>query len=278
MDGKKDAGYYIAARTSQQLHQSRRFIQVKNFSSLSARFLPLVLLALVAFGCKQSETTTIEPTNMSTTSSGGSSATAKAVDIAGTYDITGTNENGAGEYKGTLLVKNRGDVYQFSWDTAGKTYDGVGVQTGNSLGVAFAEGDSGEGCGVVLYKIGAEGTLEGKAGYWGKNSGESETAIKKSDGPGLEGDYSVLGKNTDGKSYSGSLVVKKEGAGYTFAWEAGTSLKGFGVHQAGSVAVGIGGTKCGFVSYEVSPDGTLNGKWGGYGSTSVGTETAMKRK
>lgn len=246
------------------------------YRSTFPKLLPFFILLALVLGCKSLTSTEAEPAG-STTTGPATQTKGAAPDIAGTYDISGTNEEGGGAYRGTLVVTDRGDVYQFTWDTAGKKYDGVGVQTGNDLGVAFAEGDSGEGCGVVLYEIGADGTLDGKAGYWGNNNSETETAIRKS-GTGLEGDYSVTGKNTDGKPYAGTLAVKKSGAGYSFAWEAGSSLRGFGIHQGESVAVGIGGNKCGFVSYQVKPDGTLQGKWGGYGSTSVGTETAIPRK
>lgn len=197
-------------------------------------------------------------------------------DVSGTYDISGTNENGAGAYKGTLAVTNRGDVHQFSWDTAGKKYDGVGVRTGDRIGVAFAEGNDGKGCGVVLYKIGADGSLDGKAGYWGNNTSETETA-KRTKGTDLEGEYDVKGTNTTGQAYTGKLAVNKSGAGYTFSWDAGSSFEGFGIRGGDSVAVGFGGSKCGFVGYDVQPDGTLDGKWGGYGSKSVGTEVAKKK-
>jgi len=228
--------------------------------------LPFVALLAVALACSQFREGEKRSTSTTTT----------ADDISGSYDITGTNENGAGAYKGTLAVNNRGDVYQFSWDTAGKKYDGVGVRTGNKIGVAFASGDSGEGCGVVLYKIGADGTLDGKAGYWGNNGSESEAAIRVK-GTDLEGEYDVKGINTAGQAYEGQLNVKRNGAGYTFSWSAGSSFEGFGIRQGDTVAVGFGGDKCGFVSYELKSDGTLEGKWGGYGSKSVGTETAKKR-
>ena len=45
----------------------------------------------------------------------------------------------------------------------------------------------------------------------------------------------------------------------------------------GTIAVGIGGARCGFVSYEVKSDGTLDGVWGGYGSEKTGTEKATKQ-
>ena len=233
----------------------------------------LAMLMAVGLGCNQSKVTEAPPAGNTTVAA---APVSKSQDIAGSYDISGTNENGAGAYRGTLVVTKRDDVHQFSWDTAGKKYDGVGITSGNAVGVAFASGENGEGCGVVLYKIGADGTLDGKAGYWGNNSSETETA-KRTKGDGLEGEYDVSGKNTGGQAYTGKLGVKKSGAGYTFSWNAGSTFEGFGIRQADTVAVGIGGNKCGFVSYELKPDGTLDGKWGGYGSQSVGTETAKKK-
>jgi hypothetical protein len=224
----------------------------------------------VVIGCNQSGTTEDAPPPTTTAS------TPAADDLSGTYDVSGTNEGGGGEYNGTLVVSQRGDVHQFSWNTAGKKFDGVGVLTNKTVAVAFAEGDSGEGCGVVLYEIAADGTLNGKAGYWGTNTSETETA-KRTKGTELEGQYQVTGTNTAGQNYQGTLTVSKSGAGYTFSWNAGSTFEGFGVRRGNMVAVGFGGNKCGFVSYEVKPGGTLDGKWGGYGSKSVGTEVARKK-
>lgn len=250
---------------------------MKKTYSLFCTVLPFLVVMVAVLGCNQSTTETTSNGNVaSTTTTSNSTATSPPTDIAGSYEITGTNENGAGQYKGTLAVTNRGDVYQFSWNTAGKKYDGVGVRTDNAIGVAFAEGDDGKGCGVVLYKIGADGTLDGKAGYWGNNTSETETA-KRTSGTDLDGQYDVSGKNIAGNAYTGKLAIKPVGAGYTFAWSAGVTLDGFGVKQGDKVAAGIGGAKCGFVAYEVGSDGTLTGKWGGYGSRSVGIEVAKKR-
>jgi hypothetical protein len=162
------------------------------------------------------------------------------------------------------------------WNSGGRQYDGVGVQTDSAVAVAFTEGDTGKGCGVILYKIGSDGTLDGKAGYWGEDASESETA-KRTGGTDLEGDYGISGKNTAGKEYKGKLNVRKNGEGYDFSWSAGITLEGFGVKQGDKVAVGFGGKACGFVSYEVGSDGTMTGKWGGSGSKEFGTEVAKKK-
>lgn len=223
----------------------------------------LVVAALVA--CKKSD-----PPPPATTAPG------TATNIAGTYDATGTNSSGGGTYTANLLVTARDDVYQFSWESGGKKYEGVGVVTGNTVAVSFTDGVDGKGCGVVLYKIGADGALDGKAGYWGVNKAESEKATRKS-GSDLAGTYDVKGTNVEKKEYSGSLEIAQSGVGYSFKWNAGGTFEGFGVKQADNAVVGFGGKQCGFVAYEIKSDGTLEGKWGGQGSTSLGTESAKKK-
>jgi len=51
---------------------------------------------------------------------------------------------------------------------------------------------------------------------------------------------------------------------------------GVGIKQGTNIAVGIGGSRCGFVAYEIRPDG-LEGIWGGYGTDKTGTEKATKQ-
>lgn len=248
--------------------------------SFTTFLIAIVLLFSMGFACKQTESDPAPaPNNAPTAKSEGPDnapkpLTASAKDISGTYLVTGTNESGGGAYSGSLQITKRDSVYQFSWDTAGKRMEGVGVQTDNNIAAAFTEGDDGTGCGVVLYKIGSDGSLNGKAGYWGVNQSETETA-KRISGSDLEGEYDVNGSNPNGEPYESKLAVKKSGLGYIFDWDG--KLNGFGIRQSDKVAVGIGGSKCGFVSYEIKPDGTLDGKWGGYGSTSVGTETAKRQ-
>ncbi|MFN0140493.1 MAG: hypothetical protein ACKVQW_10475 [Pyrinomonadaceae bacterium] len=213
--------------------------------------------------------------NNETAGSGSSRAPSK-VDIAGEYDASGTNPDGKGTYKAALTVTPRDDVYQFSWKSGATSYDGVGVMTDNAVAVSYTTGTNGKGCGVVLYKINSDGSLDGKSGYWGVNNAESEKATRTSGGD-LEGNYSISGTNTEGKDYKGTLVVTKMGQGYKFAWNAGNSFDGFGIRAGNLVAVGFGGKQCAFVGYDVRPDGTLDGKWGAETSQSLGTEVAKKK-
>lgn len=240
----------------------------------------LVSAIVVGIGCNQGAKTDAPAANAPATSTAStpSSTTAPAAtkDISGNYTVSGQNEGGGGNYAGDLIVTKRDEVYQFTWKSGDKSYDGVGVQAGNSVGVSFSEGNDGKGCGVVLYQIKPDGALDGKAGYWGVNESEAETATRTS-GTDLEGSYNVKGESPDGKTYEGKLNVKKQGAGFSFEWNTGNTLKGFGIRGADMVAVGLGGAKCGFVGYDVLADGTLQGKWGSAGSTAVGTETAKKK-
>jgi len=250
--------------------------------NLTSCVIAIVFVTLVGVACNQGNTGSDTPaantaaSNTTTTAPASTTSTASTKDISGTYTVTGQNEGGGGNYGGDLTVTKRDEVYQFSWKSGDKTYDGVGVQAGNSVGVSFTEGADGTGCGVVLYQIESNGTLNGKAGYWGVNQAESETATRTS-GTDLEGGYDIKGSTPDGKSYEGKLSVKKQGAGYAFQWNTGNTLNGFGIRGANMVAVGIGGSKCGFVGYDIQADGSLQGKWGSAGSTDVGTETAKKK-
>ena len=244
-------------------------------NSLITLLIAAAALLSAAFACSDSDKST---TNTGTTATNSSSPAAKATtkDITGKYDATGTNPNGGGGYKADLVVTPRDDVYQFSWTSAGKSYDGVGVMTDDRVAVSYTDGTDGKGCGVVLYKIGSDGSLDGKAGYWGVNKAESEKATRTS-GTDLEGKYDITGKNANGKDYKGTLDIKKDGEGFTFAWNAGSTFSGFGIRAGNYVAVGFGGKQCAFVGYDIQADGTLDGKWGGQGLTKFGTEVAKKK-
>jgi hypothetical protein len=159
--------------------------------------------------------------------------------------VVGGNPGG-GTYKGTLEIIPHGDVYQFRWN-AGTQYDGVGVANGSVVAVAFA---------------------------WGVDEAGTEKALRTG-GSSLAGDYDATGKNPDGKEYKAKLTVEPAGNLYRFVWSNNTD--GMGIKQGSNVAVGIGGARCGFVAYEIKPDGTLDGIWGGYGSDKTGTEKATKQ-
>jgi hypothetical protein len=242
-------------------------------------FFALTFALLISFvaACKlgSAPSTSSEKTGSASSSSTANAATASAApaaNIAGKYNITGTNPNGA-PYKGTLEIIAQGDVYQFRWN-AGAQYDGVGILNGSVVAVAFASGDNGEGCGVVDYMIRGDGSLDGKWGYWGVNESGTERATRSS-GSGLEGEYDATGRNPNGKEYRARITVAAVGELYKFVWSNNTD--GIGIKRGNNVAVGIGGNRCGFVAYEIRSDGTLDGVWGGSGEETTGTEKATKQ-
>ncbi|MDX6444012.1 MAG: hypothetical protein QOH71_1086 [Blastocatellia bacterium] len=247
---------------------------------LQSRHHALIVMALLiaaVMACKSSGTSTssttdkTDPSKNTNTSTRTTTAPAAAADIAGKYNIVGSNPDG-GSYKGTLEIIPHGDVYQFRWD-AGTQYDGVGVANGNVVAVAFATGANGKGCGVVDYEIAGDGMLDGKWGYWGVDAAGSERATRNG-GSGLEGEYDATGKNPDGKEYKAKLTVEPAGKLYRFVWS--NNADGVGIKQGTNVAVGIGGKRCGFVAYQIKADG-LDGIWGGYGTDQTGTEKATKQ-
>ena len=230
-------------------------------------------MLLCVLGCSRLNTSPSKTEPGSTSSTSPSAQTApESADIAGSYNATGTNPNGS-PYRGTLEIIKRGEVFQFRWN-AGQQYDGVGIQVGNVVAVAFTEGSDGKGCGVVSYKIVNDGELDGKWGFWGVDEGGRELATRDG-GSGLAGKYNTSGTNPDGKQYKGTVSIASASGGYTFEWDNGST--GFGIEHANNVSVGVGGAKCAFVAYEIKSDGTLDGVWGGYGSERTGTEIAKKK-
>lgn len=197
-------------------------------------------------------------------------------DIAGEYVATGTAPDTNAEYKTDLTIKKHGEVFRFSWSSGGKEYNGVGVVNGNSAAVSYADGPNGKGCGVVLYQIKPDGTLQGRIGYWGVDEAEVETA-RRAGGEGLEGSYTIKGTDPKGQDYSGRLDVSKSGEGFKFKWTAANTFEGFGIRGGDMIAVGFGGKQCAFVGYDIEADGTLNGRWGNALSKTFGTEVAKKK-
>jgi hypothetical protein len=255
---------------------------MKKTNSIPTLLFITCLLLITGLGCKQFESLTkgdLEvpgtPSDTATDSPATSEQTDLPTDIAGKYGATGTNENGGGNYIANLLVTKQDEVYQFSWNSQGNKYEGIGVQTDDRVAVSFTNGTDGTGCGVILYKINPDGSLAGKSGYWGANNTETETATR-TDGTGLEGIYDVDGTNLKGENYKMKLKVRKQNEGYRFSWTGNNAWEGFGIKQGDTVSVGFGGSKCGFVAYKINSDGSLEGKWGGQGSTAFGTERAIK--
>jgi hypothetical protein len=87
----------------------------------------------------------------------GLSNAASAVDLGGTYEIQGTNPNGA-KYGGTAeIVVTSENTCRITWNT-GNESSGICMRNG----IAFAAGYVlGEKVGLIIYEIRDDGTLDG---------------------------------------------------------------------------------------------------------------------
>jgi hypothetical protein len=196
--------------------------------------------------------------------------------ITGTFKVEGAADNNADPYSGVLNVAPKGDAYEFRWSTTKGSRIGVGVQMGNATAVSFAPTGGGKGCGVVLYKIAPDGTLDGRKVNWGETSFSSEKA-SRTEGHGFVGKYSVVGTSADGKPYSGTLAIKKDGGGYLLEWKTERSQVAFGTWQGTVAAASFGGRQCGFALYDIRSNGNLEGYWGGQAAVTIGTESAKSQ-
>lgn len=95
-------------------------------------------------------------------------------DVAGTYDVSGTNYNDGSEFTGALTITAQGDVYQFSWEFAGgATDEGVGILLGNTLMVGYG----GDSCAVNAYRVDPD-KLDGVWAVYGRDTLGTETATR----------------------------------------------------------------------------------------------------
>jgi hypothetical protein len=192
-----------------------------------------------------------------------------AADIEGSYAVTGTNPDGSA-YEGSLTVTRTGETYSFAWNT-GQPYEGVGLVDGNHVAVGWG----GAACGGVIYRIGNSGTLNGRWALLGDDAAGTESAARSDGDAGLEGDYSVEGTNPDGSAYSGTLNIEDAGDTVFLRWEAGGTTVGQGIVMDDALGTSYGDDTCGIALYHIRGN-TLDGLWTTYGSTSTGTERAVR--
>lgn len=251
---------------------------MKTQGSFIISFLFVLIFLIFSFACVSKPVENVETVSppVSTTSTPITSTQDSSQEIAGHYKVTGTNIDGKGAYSADLTITKRGEVYQFSWDSASQSYDGVGVRIGDTVSVSFTNGESGKGCGVVLYEIFADGSLDGKAGYWGVEQSETEKAIRTK-GTDVVGEYDVTGRNAAGEEYKANLSISTSGLGLAFNWTGAATFQGFGIQQGNMLTAGFGDKQCSFITYQIKPEGSLEGKWGGLEIVTFGTEKAVKR-
>lgn len=197
--------------------------------------------------------------------------------LSGAFNIEGAGPNDSEPYNGLLTIAPQGDVYSFRWATTAGSRAGIGVQIGDATAASYAATGGGEGCGVVLYKIAPDGTLDGRIARWGEEKFATEKATRI-EGTGFIGKYTVAGASAAGGQYSGTLSIKKDGAGYDLEWKIGDKpLIAFGTWKGIVAAASFGGRQCSFALYDVHSNGNLEGTWGGQKAVTFGTESAKRQ-
>ncbi len=91
----------------------------------------------------------------------------------GTYYLSGSNsEWGGNNYQGEVVIAPQGDNYSVVWRVGSRqTQVGVGILQDDILSVAFTDLSNSTFWGVVSYRVGPRGELEGR---WASQNGLSQ--------------------------------------------------------------------------------------------------------
>ncbi len=91
----------------------------------------------------------------------------------GTYDLSGGNSSWLGSgYQGEVVIAPQGDNYQVIWRIGSRQAQiGVGILKDDILSVAFVDASNPAFWGVVSYRVGPWGELEG---VWTSSEGVTQ--------------------------------------------------------------------------------------------------------
>jgi CHAT domain-containing protein len=196
--------------------------------------------------------------------------------VEGTWTITEAKTLDGRNYTGTVAIQPVGQIYGLSWQTS----------VGNQSGIAFLENghlfggwgtDEAAGYGIVVYKIGKDGTLDGRWTY-SKNGGEIGTEIATGGRPNqIEGDYQVTGTNpNEAGQYKGILNIRKKGDTYQLTWTVGTSYRGVGIRSGDWLVVSWGQSgQFGVIDYAISGD-KASGRSALFNQSSLSVENLVR--
>ncbi len=180
--------------------------------------------------------------------------TGPARQISGVYRVEGTNPNGT-TYDGMLAITPEDRNVRLTWWIGTDVFTGVGEFAGRMLVVNWGDKHP-----VVYSFTGAE-TLDGE---WADGSASEKLTLYSRTAPveveGLTGNYSVAGRNPDGTTYDGTVVLTQQGRTFTLIWTVGTdSYRGVGELNGNVLTVDWGDKTP--VVYAVMADGHLKGLW-----------------
>jgi hypothetical protein len=157
-----------------------------------------------------------------------------------------------------VSVAFSGKEYEFKWWIGRHVFNGTGRFVGQMLVVDWGATNP-----VMIYTLGNDVHLDGE---WADGRAMETLDVFARAAPDsvpcLEGRYQVSGRNPNGSTYSGTVIIISEGSGYRLNWSIGSrGYRGTGTLNDNLLAVNWGSATP--VVYAVSADGRLRGLWAG---------------
>lgn len=182
---------------------------------------------------------------------------------SGEFEIVESSRpDGKGGYRGIVTIQQHGSSFAVDWKLkSGEAYTGVGILSGDVLGVGYGDGLFG----LAVYQI-QGGTLTAK---WLLPATPQQVGEYQLTGPAsLDGIYRFA------NGMQGNVTIKPKGDSYQIVWNLPTgTYSGVGV-RLGDTLVAVSGNPnqlFGAVAYKVSGEKLL-GVWTVAGQSGVGTE------
>lgn len=236
---------------------------------LSALTLALVVgTALLA--CKKKKKA---PPPAVTSAKPATAAPKAAQGFTGNYTIQSGTSPAGSAYKGSVSITKSGDydLLSYTITSGGSSFKGVGLESGDLLGVGWGTGKSG----VVVYQV-SGGLLNGK---W-VTTGASGLGTEELKGPaGVKGTYTIISSSSpqDGGTYHGRVTITPNGVLRTVKWSLTSreSYSGVGILDGNVFTVGWG-TGVGVAVYHKTASG-LSGRVSGSAAKGVSTEVLARK-
>ncbi len=196
--------------------------------------------------------------------------------IEGRWTITDGSTLDGSEYGGTVTISEDDRIYTVEWETDAGSYPGLGLRYGNDLFVGWGTADSG----VVVYEIAENVILEGDWTYPGLGSIGSERVSPTQNATQLPGRYSIVGTNSDGSQYTGTLLIEQNGDVYQLTWGglAGPAT-GVAIRVGDRLVVGYGAPEGanGIIHYHFDGE-TATGSWAIDDADALATENLERSR
>lgn len=195
--------------------------------------------------------------------------------LLGKYVITSASNPGGqpGAYTGNVEVSKSGSYYSLTYALhGGQSYRGVGIETGEYLGVGWS---TAEPFAIVVY------SLEGRRldGRWASSTSGGKLGSEVLSGPpGPTGSYEIVEAFSPetGKSYRGTVSIQQNGSIYRMLWSiGGETWSGVGIKKGSLLFAGRAPGGGAVVVYTLR-SGTLAGQWAQPATSELGSEYLKK--